>query len=734
MRMNGKKSSSLQRVAHDNPDLSPALLFATFLLVIAIVLVACGGGGAGTGGTLPEPEPDPSPGGTPNCIDQGYPCTTGEVDPSIVELEGEYVDALMQRLATQTYEQALEWISSQPGVAEAEAHASSLVFRLNGNQPTFIVGTAADDPDASLVRQAEGPAASSSSSSWLAYPQSVVGEGTDREARQNRKQALFLEPFQRAFGDRFAQHAAELKQIPDYGHDVLDVLRIINAAAGPEAFMGWDEYDAIFVSTHGGQSSKNTFIATGIARPYDANTDDFGEVCAEVRQGYEDLMGAKCGIVEEDGEEQVVLGLLGEFFQDRYGQDGGLDKAIVYMGGCLTLAHNWDVADALSGNSSAYFGWDGSVFTDKHPLAIDALLFKLIVRGTTAKNALDSACLADQCGGPSWGPGEGANLRIYDNGSEPKELRLYDVASLNEQGNPMTRLSDGDAVSVIGTPGDRDPDQLEIVAEFIGIVDPADTSGDIGTVQVDDVAELYDFAFFVDGVDIGADNLGNPRNESATTVQLGEGTYRYSYTADLPFDVPEDGMSVTLKIEVQLPEGGISDYEVDVDLGGVGWHMNVSGPDGGTYSGDVANATWLSAGESVSLTIATEASLDSAEAYVTGSLLSEPVAVFSEGTISLNPSNPGFIVVSLGNDAREWRAGNGTSTALIGCDLREWTEPPLPSITFSATSDTKVTGFVEGQFYRLKTIGCTDPNGQEFPGVEPVLADLRLDFTADRAP
>lgn len=705
--------------------------------MIATVLVACGGGGGGTGGSLPEPEPDPSPGVAPNCIVQGYPCTTGEVDPSILELEGAYVDALVRRLATETYEQALEWISSQDGVVEAEADASSLVFRLDGNQPTFIVGTTADDPDATLVRQPNGPAASSSPSPWLVDAQGVVGEGTDRETHQNRKRALFLEPFQFELGDRFGQHIDELRRIPDYPHDPGDVRLAFNSAVGPEAFKNWDEYDAIFVSTHGGQFSKGTWIGTGIERTYEKGESSFKELCDEVKQGYEEVVGLKCGVIgdESKGEQMVVLGLFADFFQDEYGRKGGLDKAIVYMGGCLTLTDNYDLADALSGSSSAYYGWDATVFTHKHPLAIDALLFMLIVRGTTAENALDIACLADLCGGPSWGSAEdGATLRQYRNGSEPRGLRLYDVASLNEPRNPRTRLSDGDTLSIIGTPGDGDPDQLEIVAEFIGIVDPDDTRGGLGTAQVDDVAALYDFAFFIDGVDIGADNLGDPKNDSATMVQLDEGNYRYSYTADLPFDVPEDGMSVTLEIEVQLPEGGISDYEVDIDLGGLGWHMSVSGPEGGTYSGEVATATWLSAGEPVNLTIATRASQDPAEPYIAGMLLSEPLATLSAATASLNPSNPGAITVSLGSDAREWRAGNGTNTAWVGCDLREWTEPPLPSITFRATSDTKATGFVEGQFYRLKTIGCTDPNGQEFPGVEPVLAELRLDFTADRAP
>ena len=130
---------------------------------------------------------------------------------------------------------------------------------------------------------------------------------------------------------------------------------------------------------------------------------------------------------------------------------------------------------------------------------------------------------------------------------------------------------------VQGVAGDGIPDSLRLMVDITGVIDPDDTSGKpLGTglgaptgptpsQQSGNAADLYTMRFTVDGQPVGTDNLGSPIPE-ANVSQVDETTWRYAYTAGLPFDLPQGGRTATLKVEVPLPEGGVGDYEVDVFL------------------------------------------------------------------------------------------------------------------------------------------------------------------------
>lgn len=141
-------------------------------------------------------------------------------------------------------------------------------------------------------------------------------------------------------------------------------------------------------------------------------------------------------------------------------------------------------------------------------------------------------------------------------------------------------LTDGASLRIEGTPGDGENDRLKIGVTVSGVIDPRDTdvplpepgSGQsVYRAQVQDPADRYELAFFVDGVELRPDSLGAAhRREPSTTIgratRIDDTTYEYVLTADLPFDVDPEGTEATLKVELTLPEGGVSDYEATVSL------------------------------------------------------------------------------------------------------------------------------------------------------------------------
>ncbi|NNF37967.1 MAG: hypothetical protein HKN71_04825 [Gemmatimonadetes bacterium] len=542
----------------------------TVVAALATAVLACSDGGTDPAAIDPC-EADPAS------------CEPPPPELTIPELESAYLDslnAILDRGAD--FAAALEWVRQQDRVVASDADDHTLYFRIEGSEPTVLIDLDHDDPGANPVSPIGTPGERTRPPTIWTNANIVVGKGTDREDLQNRKKALFLQPYEWQFGERFAEHMAELRQIPDYAHSNA-IWDERNGDVDPFLFGIFDTFDAVFISTHGATFDGMTWVSTGVLKEYPVG--GFDAVCREIGDIYRGTPGARCATIRVRGREYVAVGLQTPFFRETYGNNGGLQRAVVYMGGCNTGRNdNWYLADALSGSSSAYFGWDGSVWSSQHPRAIYGLLYMLIQRRSTTSNALHVACLSNRCGGPMWGPA-GAKLRLYPNGQESKKLRLYDPPTLKRPGslNAIQGLMPGDTLLIKGLAGDGIPDSLRMEVDVTGVIDPDDTSGgppvafppgDGAAVESDqeparsqlaDAAHLYDLRFRVDGQAVAADNLGSP-DPDAQVSQLNATTWRYAFTAPLPFDLPLGGQTSTLRVEAPLPEGGLGDYEVDVFL------------------------------------------------------------------------------------------------------------------------------------------------------------------------
>lgn len=717
----------------------------------ALALSACGSpAGDDVGGTG-----DAST--TPDCERVGFPCSAADVSDAVWETEGRYVEQILRRLdGGASTGEALAWVRDQPGVVAAEADATSIVFRIEGGQPSWILRPLVPEEPSALGETDVGLG-----------PSGVVGDGTNRDDDEpdGRKRALILAPFFWQWGadEYLADVASQLralradKGVPDYDHDFRDADFLYDNLVTPASFgaqvagttdgdlsasqRDWRDYDAIFVHSHGGQYSEDTFVATGVVQEFDHGIDgEARRICDILKEPYEGSagVGVRCGTVIVDGADGDVyyrtLGITTDLFRARYG--GGLDKAVVLMGGCLTLRQD-DMADALTGDDSVYLGWTDAVETGMGGRTVTALLERLIQRGEPVRTALDAVCRGVGCGGPEWDGDYGGNPKLEARGSDAaKNLRLYDLPAFRDPENPTrtTRLEDDATLRILGVPGDGENDAVELVVDVAGVIDPDDPGGGGGPAALlapashGPPADLYPLRFLVDDQEVGVDSLGAHRHPTASVTQLDETTFRYAFEADLPFDVPVAGRDATLKVEVGLPEDGAretSDHEVEVRLEGAmcDWNLALSGArHGGSYGGDfVALVRGTPDGGPTNLILRPNAqsTFPGVAIQLFERLPEAPATLLlgaSTGEDRRDLDLDGIMLVTFA-DGTEYSSSHGNPCC--GPDPTE-TLPPPSTLTLTKNDELHVTGSVSGTLFTL----ISDPD----TSVETASAEL--DFRA----
>lgn len=570
---------------------------ACLALLVSLLLAACTGepgqpDQTGPAGASAEPTSAEGADVRLDCEREGYPCSRDDVDPAVIERESQYVAQLRPLLTADTFTDALDWIRRQDGVAMAEANDTTLLFRLDGGRPFFVIRPERD-------RDAAAAVAPSVPEITLA---GVVGQGTARDNPQNRKKALFLEPWQ-SHGLRFADGIDLVRGIGQYGRDGVDVLPDGEATVDDFTFDMWNGYDAVFLKSHGGSLGGQTWISSGVRA--ELGNRDFATLCDALYSPRP--VGVDCSLVleseldaqgnyvqEPDGSwkliDWIAVGMQVDYFIREFGTRGGLEKTFVYFGACDSFSpavRGPELAAAIAGNSSVFLGWRGQPIDITEGRTARALMQRLVTNLQPTAPAHTSACANGGCRDPV----SGATLEIHGS-ADARQLRLYDVPTeLRHPSRGATPinvgppLEDGARVPIIGTPGDGRNDEVELMIDFIGIIDPEDTGSDLVgqtgvrlasaqlgdglLAQTSEAARLYHFTVEANGTVVVRDNLGDPQHPGASATPLDATTSRYSFTAELPFDVAPAGTPATIKVTVDpLPEGGISDYELDVILDG----------------------------------------------------------------------------------------------------------------------------------------------------------------------
>ncbi len=418
---------------------------------------ASGGASARTGAATGEPgassvtatSPGPSGGGpsasasnVTECGAPDYPCDWADVPDATIDVTQRLTDEARARVvAGGSFADVAAWLQSQPGVATVESDDHAVRFRPVGGRAVWVV-------DEATFR---GPAAARDSDFRLASVRiPVAGPPTDPDALVGGdiedKQALVLSPYFWNFdpNDSAPSATAALQATRGYaGH----VTQILNAKKGDQtvgldAFEHWDQYDVVFVSSHGARICGAERCRAVIA----AGELGAGQPISWFQR--RSLRGTGVELMT-DGSGTFTMLLDADFFRNWY--PNGLDETLVIIDACETLGPKVsDIADVLRGSTSEYLGWTETVNAAISTTATSTLL-KSMATGLTVRQAYR------RLGSLKDDPGSGAQLSIV--GPSAGDLRTREIVSFRDASGATT-LAPGAKIPITGTPGDGQPDRV----------------------------------------------------------------------------------------------------------------------------------------------------------------------------------------------------------------------------------------------------------------------------------
>ena len=453
------------------------------------------------------------------CEREGYPCTWTEVDPTIFDQSDAFGDQILQMFDEgQTVAEAVAWIQSQPNVVEAVANGVALRFRLMGGRPTWVFG-----PDAILIGDPDG---APPPRPRVPPSRTVVGD------EPKTKRALVLSVYQYEFGqwDEGAELAALLEGARGYQGNVVYLANTASEQqVSPADFKGWGNYDVIHVSTHGVQMCEGEACKTVILAGKEIAS-------GEVILGSTDR-GVDLAKIEYGGRS---YGLSTDFFKEEY--PGGLPNTIVFMSACQTSKGD-DLAEALTAGGGAYLGWTETVWSSSAKKAALAFFQNLVDKGVPSTAAFLSLREGDDLTIDR--PNSSGSIATLDISTSGDDLRIREVVY------PRNPLSEQDLPSeapypIVGQPGDGQPDKIPYLIKVDGVEgEPAGF-----TVHVEINGFSGEPVSLAEGEAVGGDgNVWQVKGEVPVT-----------------FDA-EQGQEVHVRAWVDLPEGGVSEWDEDPRLG-----------------------------------------------------------------------------------------------------------------------------------------------------------------------
>ena len=457
------------------------------------------------------------------CESGGQPCSLDKVPLEVLQRGEDLSDGVLAMLdGGASMSDALTFVKAQAGVVEAAGSHSGISFRLEGGRDVFILFPAPKDSVDSSV-------AKSKPAKPMVRTQHVVGYDP------NVKRALVLAPFKHDFGegDEGEEVAAILEGTRGYAGNVTYMENATKNAGtvGLQQFFGWEAYDVIHVNSHGGAGC-NVNRCSSVILSGDLYTS---------AQDLQQLKEAGINTARLYGSKEKYLALSPDFFRIHY--PNGLDRKIIFFNGCQTHSSAGSgLSAALIGEGSVYLGWSDTVGSLGAGKASLALYGNLSDNGVTVQAALDSL-------------GELAINRLSQGDKEitsylrldreiDRDLRLREVVTLEHPTENGALLANAN-VAAIGTPNDGVPDRVPYQILVEGI---PETQQDAAVIQLT-----------VDG---------HSSTPQAVTIgeRVGETGWRLS--GQIPYKDIQPEQTVEMRATVQLPEGGISEHKVIVNLTG----------------------------------------------------------------------------------------------------------------------------------------------------------------------
>jgi hypothetical protein len=511
------------------------------MLVAAIFLFTLAGCGSGSGSNQPTMSDAPPVETTElECVREGYPCSFAEVDIDLLEKSdalGDEVLAMWENGAS-TAETAA-WLEEQPDMAEVDSDELGIRFRLEGARGVWVLREGALSIPGDAPGQAVSAASLTASTGTVAN--SVVAEET------KEKKALVLSPYKYVFReyDSASHIDAILKGTKGYEGRVeyLENKEELSSEVNFSSFMGWQQYQVIFVSSHGrrlcpedGQGECRAVLNAGrtdVLLPPGPESEiekihNLGIVGVELRK------------VEKKDYNSLVL--TAEFFRDQYRP--GLEDKLIFFDACQIYSdQSTDLANAILGAGSVFFGWTDAVYTGEATETAVALFTDLSEKGYPAKVAYDHLGALKTLR-PTPDSENSPELKMSPH-PDDDDLRIRDVVTLL---NPASgeKLAASDRIGIQGTQGDGVPDDAPYLVRVEGVKEA--------------VADEMIVTVSVDGAE--AEPVAVSDGEAGD-----DGAWLISGVVPLPYDLQQD-TEVTYSAQVSLHDGGESSDEKVATLTG----------------------------------------------------------------------------------------------------------------------------------------------------------------------
>jgi hypothetical protein len=415
---------------------------------------------------------------------------------------------------------ALDFLRTQPDLADCAGDSGAIRFRLKGGRDVFILQP---------VPTGSAPVALAPSAMKATGTSQKVVVGSSVET----KRALVLSPFKYFFKefDDGAPVAQRLEDTRGYSGNVTYRENATKTAAtvGIQQFAGWNNYDVIHVTGHGRQvCDVNRCVATVL-------TGDIYSDAADLLQLTE--LGLNTAHVV--GSEDKFLALGADYFRNQY--PAGLDSKLIFFNACQTYSStNSELRDALLGPNSVFLGWSDAVESGPAKAAALALFQDLSANGVTAQRAFDG--LGDLAFNTHVFEGKQINAALRLDSSVSSELRIREVVRL-ERITGGGELLDNGTVNVVGTADDGVVDLVPYQVLVEGI---PESQQEAAIIQ-----------FTVDG-----------HSSTPQAVSAGErvGNTGWRLSGQIPYKDVAPDQRVDMFATVQLPEGGASSHRVSVNL------------------------------------------------------------------------------------------------------------------------------------------------------------------------
>ncbi len=576
-----------------------------------------------------------------DCRRLDYPCTWGEVDTETLrrtdELGSGALDVLEQ---TGELVDVAEWLQAEAGVAEVQVGPLAVRFRPEGGRPAWVFApedtanllmgggsgrvhaTHAAPASRRIRRDAAGgethlvpsPHQNTEDRNGVAARNGEVGRG---------KRALILSPyeFQAVHGQYLADVLTFSRDYSRKGGSVTYHANLREGRENPnprpeevrlEHFTGWDDYNFVYVSTHGASvcgeldtlstpvaertrsDPCHTTLRVGQIVEGATNTAEFYDAIPGVdiryhrafrtlHPGLSATERAECRVLVDGLELEEPLTRLGkpcrqpreapwgevlvttDFFRAEY--PGGLMNVLVFLAACKSL-HAGDLADVFTNADAnanvAVLGYD-EIVSAKRAVPIGRAAVDYVDEGLDSralKDSLQARFPEDPLVGVVFGEDSDAAVpaRIVEAASNPTHAR--DVVELVD---PLTgeELEDGAGIIALGSPNDGRPDRIRVGMQVLGIDDETD----------------------IDAIRVHLEVDGRETEPFALTRWVRPHVMRVEEEeVDLGFDLGTKE-TVDLEIHAELEGGGESRWAYD-SLKLASWTMDLAAPSvSGRYAG-----------------------------------------------------------------------------------------------------------------------------------------------------